>query len=309
MTVLVDPDLPGPLLRQSIYHGDILILTTLPSVRQLVEHTREQLVDLFSPYDPEHAHEHIAAEEMAKVLGWWKPRFIHSSSSMDLVCQVIQEAGFSPEGTHYDLPKPRTSFPTDHLTTGIAFAFPWHRDVWYGAPAQQINWWLPVFAVRDDNAMGFDPQSFDRAVTNSSNEFDYYENNTARLHTASQISGERQVRPEALHHTPVDELVVIPAPGAIMLFSGAQLHASIANRSGRSRFSVDFRTVDVADLTAGRGAPLVDVHCRGTAIRDFRRVADGTPFDEEFVTRLFGAPPPDSTLVFAPPEMDNLYGT
>ena len=50
-----------------------------------------------------------------------------------------------------------------HLTTGIAYAFPWHRDVWYSAPPQQINWWLPVFAVREDNAMRFDLESFDQS--------------------------------------------------------------------------------------------------------------------------------------------------
>jgi hypothetical protein len=45
-----------------------------------------------------------------------------------------------------------------HLTTGVAFAFPWHRDTWYSAlRARQINWWLPIFPVRDDNAMSFDP--------------------------------------------------------------------------------------------------------------------------------------------------------
>jgi hypothetical protein len=40
------------------------------------------------------------------------------------------------------------------------------------------------------------------------------------------------------------------------------------------RFSVDFRTVYAPDLMAGRGAPLVDVYCTGTAIRDFVDVAD-----------------------------------
>ena len=149
-----------------------------------------------------------------------------------------------------------------------------------------------MFAVRDDNPMRFDLQGFDQAVMNSSSEFDYYKNNTARLNTASQISGERQVRP-VLNHTPADELVVVPFPGAVMLFSGTQLHSSIANRSGRARFGVDFRTVDVADLHAGRGAPLVDVDCTGTTIRDFEAF-----FDEGKVTRLFGAPPPGSTLVF-----------
>jgi hypothetical protein len=309
MTVFVDPDVPALILRQTIYHGDLVVFTRLRSVRQFVDYTREQLVDLFKPYDPERAYEHIDKAEMARLLGSWKPRFIHSSRSKELICSIIREAGFCAEGTHYDVPKPRTSFPVGHLTTGIAYAFPWHRDVWYSAPAQQINWWLPVFAVRDDNSMCFDLGNFDRAVTNSSSQFDYYRNNTARLNTASQISDERQVRPAALNYKPVDELAVVPAPGAVMLFSGAQLHASIPNTSGRARFSVDFRTVDVADLNAGRGAPLVDADCTGTAIRDFRRVADGAPFDEETVTRLFGVPPAGSTVVFTPPAMDGLHAS
>jgi hypothetical protein len=95
---------------------------------------------------------------------------------------------------------------------------------------------------------------------------------------------------------------VLPSPGAVLLFSGAQLHRSIPNTSGRARYSVDFRTVDVGDLRARRGAPLVDVHCTGTSIRDFRNVADGGAFDEQVVQDLFGAPPPGAMLVFGPPE-------
>ena len=104
----------------------------------------------------------------------------------------------------------------------------------------------------------------------------------------------------------VKDLTIVPPPGAVMLFSGAQLHASIPNTSGRARFSVDFRTVDVADLNAGRGAPLVDVACTGTAIRDFRRVSDNAPFREDLVTRLFGAAPAGSTLVFTPTFMEEM---
>ena len=309
MNLFIDPDMPNQRLRQSIYDGDLVVFTKLHSVRKFVDYTREQLTDLFRPYDPEHAHEHIDKVEMAKLLGSWKPRFIHSPTSQNLVCNIIREARFSPEGTHYDLPKPRTSFPIGHLTTGIAYAFPWHRDVWYAAPAQQVNWWLPVFELRADNCMVFDPPRFARAVTNTSKEFDYYQNNAARLNTASQISNEQQVRPAAVDYAPVGELVLVPAPGEVMLFSGAQLHASIPNSSGQSRFSVDFRTVDVADLNAGRAAPRVDADCTGTAIRDFRRVADGAPFDEETVTRCFGAPPSGATLVFAPPGTEALHAS
>ena len=307
MTLYVDPDVPAPVLRQSMYDGDLVVLTNLQSVGLFVDYAREQLAELFNPYDPEHAHEHIDRAEMARLLGRWKPHFIHSARSKELVCRIISEAGFSPEGTHYDVPKPRTSFPVGHLTTGIAYAFPWHRDVWYGAPAQQINWWLPVFAVREDNSMRFDLQQFDRPVENSSDEFDYYRNNVARLSTASQVAAERQVRPAALNYTPIDEFVVVPPPGAVLMFSGAQLHASIPNTSGRARYSVDFRTVDVAELNAGRGAPLVDARCTGTAIRDFRRVSDDAPFDERSVIRLFGAPPSGSTLVFPQPAKDEVH--
>ena len=71
-----------------------------------------------------------------------------------------------------------------------------------------------------------------------------------------------------------------------------------AEHLGRARFSVDFRTVDVPDLLAGRGAPLADADCTGTAIRDFINVADESSFDEQLVRDLFGAPPEDAMLVF-----------
>jgi hypothetical protein len=253
---------------------------------------------LFAPHDPDHVHEHIDPSEMAKILSVWKPRFIHSDRSKKLVRAVIEEAGFPAEDTHYDLPKPRTSFPVGHLTTGVAVAFPWHRDAWYSAPPQQINWWLPIFPVREDNAMSFDLASFDRAVPNSSDTFDYYQNNASRLTTATGVTREAQARPGAIDHQPDQELVVLPAPGQVLLFSGAQLHKSIPNTSGRARFSVDFRTVSVPDLMAGRGAPLPDAYCTGTAIRDFINAADESRFDEQTVVDLFGAPPADAMLVY-----------
>jgi hypothetical protein len=215
-----------------------------------------------------------------------------------LVRAIIAEAGFDPDQTRYDLPKPRTSFPQGHLTTGVAFAFPWHRDVWYSAPAQQINWWLPVFPVRETNAMSFDLASFAREVLNTSGDFDYYENNARRFGAARSVGKEGQSRPGAIDHTPGVDVIPLPAPGEILLFSGAQLHTSIANTSGLSRYSVDFRTVNELDLLAGRGAPRVDARCTGTSIRDFVGVTDESSFDEDIVRSIFGAPPPEAHLVF-----------
>ena len=306
--ILTDPAIPAEELRQRLYSGDLVILTRLRALAEFVDYMREELTKLFTPYDPQHVHEHIEPTEMAKILGDWKPRWIHTERSQQLVRAIIAEAGFDPGHTYYDVPKPRTSFPTGHLTTGIAFAFPWHRDVWYSAPAQQINWWLPVFPVRETNAMSFDLGNFARAVPNTSADFDYYRNNVQRFSTAKSVGKEIQARPGAIDHTASVDVIPLPAPGEILLFSGAQLHTSIPNTSGLARYSVDFRSVDVRDVQALRGAPLADAYCTGTAIRDFVSVADESRFDESLVRSLYGDPPGDAMLVFGAPEEDEPAG-
>ena len=300
MTVYIDPEFTAHRIREELFGGNLIVLTSLPSVAELVDHTRQQLTTLFAPHDPEHVHEHWDPQTMAERLGVWKPSFIHSERSAELVCRILTEAGFSEEHTYFDLPKPRTSFPQGHLNTGIAFAFPWHRDAWYSAPPQQVNWWMPVFPARPDNAMSFDPAGFGTEVDNDSESYDYYRHNAARKDTASQVTSEVQARPGAGGHQPASDLVVLPPPGGILLFSGAQLHTSIPNTSGLARYSVDFRTVDERDVRARRGAPVVDARCTGTSIRDFKHVRTNESIDEELVREVFGAPPAGAMLVYEP---------
>src|ERR1700691_4119564 len=207
MNIVIDPAVPNDELRRLLYAGRLVVLTRLHALQDFVDYTRGELTELFAPHDPEHVHEHIEPAEMAKILSVWKPRFIHSERSGKLVRAVIAEAGFTPEQTHYDLPRPRTSFPQGHLNSGVACAFPWHRDTWYSAPAQQINWWLPVFPARADNAMCFDLHASAGPGVTTSDGFAYYLNNRARLTTASQVTVKQQARPAAVDHEPLDELV------------------------------------------------------------------------------------------------------
>ena len=57
--------------------------------------------------------------------------------------------------------------------------------------------------------------------------------------------------------------------GGVILFSGAQMHSSVPNTSGVTRFSIDFRTIHLEDAIAKRGAPNIDSSCSGTVIRDY----------------------------------------
>jgi hypothetical protein len=292
-----DPAGNGADLRSHLYNGDLIVLSRLTAVQKFVDFAREQLAECFAPHDPEQAHAHFSPEELAAILGSFKPRFIHHDTSKALVREIAAEAGFDPQTTYFDVPKPRTAYPQGHLTTGIAYAFPWHRDTWYSAPVQQINWWMPIFDVRADNAMKFDLKSFNAAVENDSSTFDFYQSNKDRLSAAKQVGTDTRSRPGARTHTSPSEVVILPRPGSIMLFSGAQLHATIPNTSGISRYSIDFRTIDRTDVERSVGAPKVDVACSGSALREFLAVTDGSPLPEELIASVEGAPPPDDAIL------------
>ncbi|MEZ5740079.1 MAG: hypothetical protein R3E68_11945 [Burkholderiaceae bacterium] len=85
------------------------------------------------------------------------------------------------------------------------------------------------------------------------------------------------------------------------MFSADQLHRSIPNDSGLSRYSVDYRVVEITDIEQGRGAPALDVACTGTAIRDFRRISDDREMPEHCVRLLEPvAPTGNVALTFTP---------
>lgn len=294
----IDPKVSNADLRSLVYEGDLIVLTKCPPLADFVEFVREQLRELFYPHDPERAHLHYTPAELARMLGVWKPGFIHNPKSRELLKATVVSAGFDPDETLYDVPKPRTAYPSDHLTTGIAFAFPWHRDTWYSAPSQQVNWWFPVFELKPQNAMKFSAMAFAQYVENDSAGFDAYQANRDRLTAAQQVGRDSRSRPSAQNHQPADELIVLPAPGQVLLFSGAQLHASIPNTSGISRYSVDFRTIDRRDVLSSRGARMADVHCSGTMLREFASISTDERLPEEFVREMAGVPPDDAILVF-----------
>ena len=141
-----------------------MVLTRLKAVRDFVDYTREQLADLFKPHDPEFAHEHFDKAEMASMLGAWKPSFIHSDEPR--TWSAHHPGGrASPPGHPLRLPKPRTSFPVGHLTTGIAYRLSVapRRVVQRARAADQ----LVAAGLRGPRGqrMSFDLPSFDRAVS------------------------------------------------------------------------------------------------------------------------------------------------
>ena len=79
------------------------------------------------------------------------------------------------------------------------------------------------------------------------------------------------------------QIRLIAPAGGIILFSAAQMHSSVPNTSGKTRFSIDFRVVHMDDAKAMRGAPRVDEECTGTTMRDYLRAMDLSHLSDDLV--------------------------
>jgi hypothetical protein len=271
--------------RERIFAGDIFIYSPTRESHELIAHARQIIEQGFAPRDPQKAQYDMEVADFAELLGHLKPSFIHHPRSKNLVAKIIESVGGNQNKTYFDVPKMRSSTSDDYLTTGIALAFPPHRDTWYSAPFFQVNWWTPIYEITIDNGMAFYPKYFDQPIENNSEVYNYYKWNLTRAKAHLDLSGGgARVAPQAqapVNDTP-DARYVVP-PGGLILFSAAQLHASLPNNSGETRFSVDFRTVHYDDVVSGRGAKNIDSACTGTALRDFMRCADHALLPEALV--------------------------
>ncbi|MGH3935412.1 MAG: hypothetical protein ACRDS1_10630 [Pseudonocardiaceae bacterium] len=282
-TVFSNPSLDDATRRQRLYAGQVLVYPATPSSTAFVEHARELIAEGFGLRDPETAQFDMAVEEFVAVLADLKPRFIHHPRSKELIRVLLTEFGCDPDQTYFDVPRLRTSTSDRYLTSGISYAFHPHRDTWYSAPFSQINWWLPIFPVVPENVMAFHPQYWSQPVRNGSCRYDYDEWNRTSRHTAAQhIQGDTREQPKPEEPIELEPQVrVVPEAGGLLLFSGNQLHSTVPNTSGRTRYSIDFRTVCLPDVVNRQEAPNVDSKCTGTTLRDFLRARDLARMPEE----------------------------
>jgi hypothetical protein len=296
MTALrFDSPLDDDARRQRLYAGELFVYSPTKASLEFCEFARGMIREAFAGRDPELAQHEMPVAEFAALLAELKPRFIHHPESKRLIRAMLVAHGCSAQDTYFDVPRLRTSTSNGYLTTGIAYAFHPHRDTWYSAPLCQLNWWMPVFDVAPDNAMAFHPQYWDRPVANTSAGYDYQRwNATSRFNAAQHVGTDTREQPKPLEPVATDPDLRIVAPvGGVMIFSGAQLHSSIPNTSGRTRFSIDFRTVHGGDAASLAGAPNVDSRCTGTSMPDYLRIEDLSHLPQAVIDRYMpGHPQP-----------------
>ena len=252
--------------------------------------------------DPTRAQYPMTAEQFSAIGGPLKPRFIHHPETMKLLKRVVAACGGDLDDTYIDVPRLRLVTSDGFLTSGVGYAHHPHRDTWYSAPMCQINWWIPIYDFEPESSMAFHLHYFSQLIKNGSACFSYYRWNLDGRKNSGQytkINTRQQPKPEEpLQLEP--QVRPVCRAGGIVMFAAAQLHSTFPNISGRTRFSLDFRTVSRADLEQHRGAPNLDSHCTGTSLRDFRRSGDSTLLPAELIDEYDSGDIEGGILVFMP---------
>ncbi len=248
-------------IAERAFRGELILFRRLDTLDALLAHAQDIAFAAFS--DPVGDEGRLDSKAWREKATGARRDFMCSEAVPGLLCTLFAELGFDPETTYRDRTILRFQPGRAACRTRRLRDLPPHRDSWGSNLMTQLNWWAPVFPVEPGATMEIWPAYFDRPVPNSSATWD--------IDALRVAKGDYPLLPEAARPEEPGEPVLIE-PGELLCFSGAHLHASRPNHTGRTRISIDVRTVDVADHT---GAPNVDGRARHTGYDWFHRLSDG----------------------------------
>lgn len=301
-TIYFDSAVNDDVRRQRLYNGQLFVFSPRPSSIALCNHAREMIEEAFGSLDPQEAQYSLPVEEYVAIVSPLKPKFIHHPKTKQLIQDVLEESGCDLNLTYLDVPRLRMTTSGGYLTSGVGYAFHPHRDTWYSAPMCQLNWWLPIHDFESESSMAFHPRYWNLPVRNGSSSFNYYEwNSSGRKNAAQHIKTDTRKQPRPEEHIELEpQIRAVCKAGGIILFSPAHLHSTVPNTSGRTRYSLDFRTVHLDDVLTKGGAPNIDSAPTGTSLRDFMRGTDLSRLPEEVLALYEDKPSTSGVFVFQP---------
>ncbi|MFK7767827.1 MAG: hypothetical protein AB8B55_11440 [Mariniblastus sp.] len=266
-------------LRESLYAGDIYLASANEASFHFVKEV-SVLIENELGGDYRSAHETYSDDAFFEKIGRLRKQIYTSLPFHSLVNHVISSLGFDLNSQAYDPARIRVVSHNGHLTPAAAPVYYGHRDTWYSNPQAMITWWVPLHDVRAEDSFRFYPDYFSRVVQNDSEIFDFdawtSKDQKKRIGWQNKDTGKTAQYPSLQQGVSGNSVPVIAKAGEILLFSGQHLHQTQQNSTGETRFSLDFRTVDLNDSKNGIGAINVDNRSTGSSLVQFIRPINST---------------------------------
>lgn len=266
------PSTPRALL-DALYAGQVFLFEPTGPSRAVVDAVREVLHAGLGDR-PREAQAALPEETFFERIGAIRRELYLTERFHRLVRDVLEAEGLSLAKVAFDPLRLRAVGSGGHHNPRAAPVYYPHRDIWYGHPPGLVTCWIPLDDLAPEETFVFYPERFARPVPNDSEVFDYDDwvrrGWSLKIGWQDRDAGLRARYPSVLGE--VDggpEVGFACRQGQVLLFSGAQFHRTLPQTTGRTRFSVDLRWVELDDHRAGRGAPNVDNRSRGSAVPDY----------------------------------------
>ena len=266
--------------RDALYQGQIFQIAPTSASLKIVHIIQGRLQDYFGNH-PRLAQQELPEKVFFEKMGALRKELYTEAKYHRLIRECIASLGFDNQEVAFDPLRLRVINHNGHHNPLAAPVYYPHRDTWYGHPPSLITWWIPLDDLTKEETFEFYPERFDQPIPNSSEIFDYDE--WISKGWDLKIGWQRVSEQDRLQYPSV---LGEPNRGAVMefscqkgenlLFAGAHFHATKPQSFYRTRFSLDFRIVDLRDFRNGKGAPSVDDHSTGTAISDYIQPGQST---------------------------------
>lgn len=258
-----------------LFKGDILIQTNIVAMHQLVTWSTPLLKNALNDLDPSTAQAQLNPEDFIKLTSAAQLTFRKNDAVKQLFFSALAECGVDLSTTYYDH-FPLRIVPYGNTHGGARNSFiGHHRDTWGSNIHSQINWWAPIYELEETRTIAIYPQYWTEPLANNTKEWRFEKHLESRCNTPTGMKAPYPSAPSPLAR--VDEADVVKVmlqPGDVLSFSSAHLHGSVPNTSDRTRYSMEMRTINQADLLARRAAPNVDNKGTEVMYQWFKKITD-----------------------------------
>jgi hypothetical protein len=265
-------------LRAALYAGEVFLGPPTAASRHLAGEVTARLADALgcAPAEVRDAPQRLPNEELFARVGALRRELYLAPRFHALLRDVVAAGGHDPSRVAFDPLRLRVVRHRGHEDPRAAPVYHPHRDTWYAHPRALIAWWIPLDDLAAEETFVFYPERFAAPVDNDSEVFDYADwvrdGWELKIGWQKLAAGIEARYPRAAPGADGGRAVGFSCRlGENLLFSGAHFHATLPQATGRTRFSLDFRIVDLDDHAAGLGAPNVDNRSRGSALADYVR--------------------------------------
>ena len=257
--------------KQQLFDGKIFVFKKSNTSLKIIQEIKDKIYKRYNG-DLDKLHLLDNCEEISAYL---VSHLKNSEIFLKLFKNFLEEIEFYNGESYWDKFVVRVAPAENKFSYREASRIKTHRDTWGTNIHQQINWWAPINNLDPTNTMLFFPDYFSKPVKNSTATWDL------DIYLANRKKGNFSYpsAPQLEEKLPenVNILPVTIKPGEILCFSGCHLHSSSKERSEKTRFSYEIRTICQNDIDNDIAAPNTDCELRFQFPKIFRHIDDNSP--------------------------------